>query len=79
MPFIPHTPEETGAMLGEIGVADMETLFDEIPAALRSEALERVSPGMSEMAMLRWMAERAGNGAPLLCFAGAGSYDHHIP
>ncbi|MCY4565071.1 MAG: aminomethyl-transferring glycine dehydrogenase subunit GcvPA [Gammaproteobacteria bacterium] len=79
MPFIPHTPEETGAMLGEIGVADMETLFDEIPVELRSDALERVPPGMSEMAMLRWMAERAGNGAPLLCFAGAGSYDHHIP
>ena len=79
MPFIPHTPEETGAMLGEIGVADMEALFDEIPAELRSEALERVPPGMSEMAMLRWMAERAGSGCGLLCFAGAGSYDHHIP
>ena len=79
MPFIPHTPEEAGAMLREIGVADMEALFDEIPTELRSDALERVPPGMSEMAMLRWMAERAGNGSGLLCFAGAGSYDHHIP
>ena len=79
MPFIPHTPEEAGAMLREIGVADMEALFDEIPAELRSNALERVPPGRSEMAMLRWMSERAGNGSGLLCFAGAGSYDHHIP
>ena len=79
MPFVPHTPEEAGAMLREIGVADMEALFDEIPAELRSDALERVPPGRSEMAMLRWMGERAGNGSGLLCFAGAGSYDHHIP
>ena len=79
MPFIPHTSEETSAMLREIGVPDMEALFDEIPADLRSEALERVPEGMSEMAMLRWMAERAERDARLLCFAGAGSYDHHIP
>ena len=66
-------------MLREAGVADMEALFDEIPPELRSDALERVPPGMSEMAVLRWMAERAGDGPGLLCFAGAGSYDHHIP
>ena len=79
MPFIPHTPEEASAMLREIGVADMEALFDEIPAELRSDALERVPEGMSEMAMLRWMADRAGRDCGLLCFAGAGSYDHHVP
>lgn len=66
-------------MLRELGVADMEALFNEIPAKLRSEALHGVPAGMSEMAMLRWMAERADRDAGLLCFAGAGSYDHHIP
>jgi len=38
-----------------------------------------VPAGMSEMAMLRWMGEQARRDAALLCFAGAGSYDHHIP
>ena len=66
-------------MLLEVGVDDMEALFDEIPAELRSGALHGVPAGMSEMAMLRWMAERAGRNADLLCFAGAGSYDHHVP
>ncbi len=79
MPFIPHTPEEVGAMLNEIGVADMEALFDEIPASIRSGALDRVPAGMGEMTMLRWMGERAGLDDGVLCFAGAGSYDHHIP
>ena len=34
---------------------------------------------MSEMAMLRWMGERAKQDADLICFAGAGCYDHHVP
>ena len=79
MPFIAHTTREVSAMLAEIGVADMEDLFDEIPAAVRSNGLESVPAGMSEMAMLRWMGERAARDAGLVCFAGAGSYDHHIP
>ena len=79
MPFIPHTEEEVSAMLAEVGVPDVDALFDEIPAALRCSALEQVPRGMSEMAMLRWMADRAGRDAHLVCFAGAGSYDHHIP
>ena len=34
---------------------------------------------MSEMAMLRWMGARAEQDAGLVCFAGAGCYDHHVP
>ncbi len=66
-------------MLNTIGAADLETLFDEIPASVRSNVLDRVPAGMGEMGMLRWMTERAGLDEGLLCFAGAGSYDHHIP
>ena len=66
-------------MLKAIGVADLEALFDEIPASIRSDALDRVPAGMGEMDMLRWMTERAGLDEAPLCFAGAGSYDHHIP
>ena len=79
MPFIPHTEGEVSAMLAEVGVPDVDALFDEIPEALRCSGLEQVPRGMSEMAMLRWMADRADRDAPLICFAGAGSYDHHIP
>ncbi len=79
MPFIPHTDEEVDAMLAEIGVPDIEALFDEIPSGMRSAALPRVPAAMSEMAMLRWMGERAAQDTELVCFAGAGSYDHHIP
>ena len=39
MPFIPHTPDETSAMLGAIGVRTIEDLFDEIPVKLRADSL----------------------------------------
>ena len=35
MPFIPHTDDDIRAMLASIGVASIDELFDEIPAALR--------------------------------------------
>jgi len=79
MPFIPHTADDTEAMLAEIGVPDLEALFDEIPAHLRSRPLLHTPSGISEMAMLRLMSARAAEDAAGICFLGAGSYDHHIP
>lgn len=35
MPFLPHTETDVREMLATIGVPDVETLFDEIPEALR--------------------------------------------
>ncbi len=79
MPFIPHTDEEVKAMLDAIGVQSIEQLFDEIPAALRSQGLEKVPAGMSEMDVARLMRARASQDERSLCFAGAGAYEHHIP
>ncbi|MCL4792316.1 MAG: aminomethyl-transferring glycine dehydrogenase subunit GcvPA [Gammaproteobacteria bacterium] len=79
MPFIPHTDDDLAAMLQTIGVADIDTLFDEIPAALRVAGLPDVPPGMSEAAVVRLMRSRAARNTDTLCFLGAGAYEHHIP
>lgn len=79
MPFIPHTEDDTRAMLDAIGVERIETLFDEIPKALRAGDLDEVPEGVSEMAMLADLGARAARDADATCFAGAGAYDHHIP
>ena len=79
MPFIPHTAEDTRAMLDAIGVPALEALFEEIPAHLRSAPLTQTPLGISEMEMLRHLAERAAQDDAGVCFLGAGSYDHHIP
>jgi glycine dehydrogenase subunit 1 len=79
MPFIPHTEDEIQEMLAAIGVQEINSLFDEIPATLRAKGLEKVPPGMSEMDVSRLMRERAAEDQRALCFAGAGAYEHHIP
>ena len=79
MPFIPHTEPDTAAMLASIGASNIDALFDEIPAALRSGKLTQVPAGMNEMQMSRLMHERAALDTPLLNFIGAGAYEHHIP
>ena len=66
-------------MLAEIGVPDIDSLFDEIPNELTSDRLDHVPEGMSELAMLQHMAERAERDQGYTCFLGGGSYDHHIP
>ena len=79
MPFIPHTAADVRDMLAAIDAPSIDTLFDEIPAALRAGALTKVPEGISEMDMLALLAERAERDRVDLCFVGAGSYDHHIP
>jgi len=79
MPFVPHTEADVTAMLAEIGVADIETLFDEIPPHLANGSLENVPEGKSELAMLQLMGQRASQDEGYTCFLGGGSYDHHIP
>ncbi len=79
MPFIPHTKADERRMLTSIGVTSIETLFDEIPESLRSGELTDTPEGMSEMALLRLMNERASQDVVQLSFIGAGAYQHHIP
>ena len=79
MPFIPHTPSDEREMLDAIGVASLDDLFDEIPAALRSGPLAGIPHGLDELSISRLARQRAAQQQPLCCFAGAGAYEHHIP
>ena len=79
MPFIPHSEADVRAMLAAIGVTQIEDLFDEIPPALKAQALLHVPMGMPEMHVARLMQGCAAQDAGVLNFAGAGAYEHHIP
>ena len=78
MPFIPHTAEDTTAMLSAIGVDNLQALFDEIPDNLRCQSL-KLDDGLSEIEIGRLMRQRAQEDGQTLNFAGAGAYEHHIP
>lgn len=77
MPFIPHTSDDQEEMLTLIGVRDIEQLFDEIPSNLTRAALQHIPEGINEAAISHLIEEREPQ--KLLCFIGAGAYEHYIP
>ncbi|MCK5720870.1 MAG: aminomethyl-transferring glycine dehydrogenase subunit GcvPA [Thiomargarita sp.] len=79
MPYIPHTKTDIEAMLTTIGVAHLDDLFDEIPASLRCEPLEKIPVALSEIEIGKLMQQRMAKDAGNICFIGAGAYEHHIP
>lgn len=79
MPFIPHTEEDVREMLAAIGVSNIDALFEEIPAALRTKALSGIPEALTEMEVGRLMQSRAQRDGRPLNFIGAGAYEHHIP
>ena len=79
MPFIPHTPADVQAMLAAIGAPNLEALFDEIPPALRIGPLPALPEALNELQVSRLLEAQAADAPRLLCFLGAGAYEHHIP
>jgi glycine dehydrogenase subunit 1 len=80
--YVPHTDEELTGMLADLGLSSLEDLFEVVPEALRLATGLDLAPGMSEAdvgAEMQRLAGRNRAGADLLCFAGAGAYDHEIP
>jgi glycine dehydrogenase subunit 1 len=82
-PFVPHTRSEIAEMLEFLGLSSLDDLFRSVPAAIRlaggldlpdqwSEA--DVNDRLENLALANQPAGRR-----LVCFAGAGAYDHEIP
>ncbi|MCC8194276.1 MAG: aminomethyl-transferring glycine dehydrogenase subunit GcvPA [Deltaproteobacteria bacterium] len=79
MPYIPHTPEDLGAMLQVIGVKNLDELFADIPAAMRPRSFN-LPDGLSETAVCeRLEALAAKNQHTIPSFVGGGFYNHAIP
>lgn len=82
-PFVPHTEEQVAELLAFLGLDDLDDLFAEIPAALRLAGGLDLPDAQSEPDVLARLEELAGRnrsvGRDLVCFAGAGAYDHEVP
>jgi glycine dehydrogenase subunit 1 len=69
-------------MLATIGVSSLDDLFSQIPANVRLQEPLGLSDGVSELEIvdeLRGLAARNRHVDELVCFAGAGAYDHYVP
>ncbi|PZS24121.1 MAG: glycine dehydrogenase, partial [Acidimicrobiales bacterium] len=81
--FVPHTDAEVASMLADIGLASVDELFSVVPEALRLAGALPMAPGRGEADVLARVADVAAANRPagrdLVCFAGAGAYDHDVP
>ena len=79
--YLPHTETEVGAMLAFLGLGSAEELFAAVPAALRLAGGLTMAPGEPEPDVLAHMESLAdaNRAHRLVCFAGAGAYDHEVP
>lgn len=81
-PYIPNTTEDEKLMLDSIGIKSADELFEDIPAEVRLGRRLKLGDGMSELELSRHIKLLAGknkNLDELVCFLGAGAYDHYIP
>lgn len=80
--YIPNTDADAKRMLEVIGANSIEDLFKDIPKELQlGRELDLEGP-YSELEITRRMTELSGknkNIDDLVCFLGAGAYDHYIP
>ncbi|MEW6650451.1 MAG: aminomethyl-transferring glycine dehydrogenase subunit GcvPA [Chloroflexota bacterium] len=79
--FIPHTDSEREEMLKTIGVPSIEALFNDVPAEYRFPTLN-LPPALTEMeiaAQLQELSQINESTRDLICFLGAGAYNHFIP
>ena len=79
--FIPHTDADRAAMLRTVGVEKLEDLFKDVPAKYRFPVLN-LPPALTEMevsAELQEISQANENVHELVCFLGAGVYNHYVP
>ncbi len=82
MRYLPHTGEDIAAMLGTVGLTDLDDLFAAVPADCRFGGELNLPGAMSEWALedhVGGLATRMAVSPEYALFLGAGSYDHYIP
>ncbi len=79
--FIPNTETERNEMLQKIGLSSVEDLFSDVPKKFRYPDLN-LPEAVSELEALQNLQDLATaneSTEDLLCFLGAGAYNHYVP
>ena len=77
--YFPHTPEDLEEMLAACGITSLEDLSADVPEEIRFKGDYDLPEGKSEIEVRRFFQQLAAQNKPLICFAGAGVYDHYCP
>ncbi|MGE5629962.1 MAG: aminomethyl-transferring glycine dehydrogenase subunit GcvPA [Caulobacteraceae bacterium] len=80
--YMPNTDADVKLMLESIGAKSVEDLFADIPKELRLDRKLNLQAPLSELELSNRMKDLSGKNEStddLVCFLGAGAYDHFIP
>lgn len=81
-PYISNTPEDERRMLESIGLNSVEELFKDVPENIRLNRRLELDNPMSELEVIKQVeaiSKKNLSSEDLICFLGAGTYDHYIP
>ena len=79
--YFPHTEEDLQEMLKATGLESSDQLFDDVPEAARLRKEYNLPEALSEIDLRIFFEQLTASGdtQQLVCFAGAGCYDHYAP
>ncbi|EYE88755.1 glycine dehydrogenase subunit 1 [Fervidicella metallireducens AeB] len=81
-PYIPNTQDDERELLSNIGIDSIENLFEDIPESIKLNRRLNLNRPMSEIEVknhIENLARKNKSTDELICFLGAGAYDHYIP
>lgn len=77
--YFPHTDSDLQQMMQRVGIDSLDDLYSDVPEHIRFRGDYDLPDAMSE-GEVRRVFERLGDmNSPLVCFGGAGVYDHYTP
>jgi len=80
MDFTPHTETDVAEMLAAVGLREPADLFSHLPAEVLVDPDLGLPEPLSELEVMRHIDALGARNTPnLVCFAGGGIYDHHLP
>lgn len=77
--YFPHTEEDLREMMDTIGITSLQQLYDDVPEAVRFKGDYQLPAAMSEQELRQYFDTLGMLNDQLVCFAGAGCYDHYTP
>lgn len=77
--YLPHTPEDIAEMLAACGLKSLDELYADVPDELLLKRRYELPEQMSEKEVRDFFKSLSDNNRRLVCFAGAGYYDHYTP
>lgn len=77
--YFPHTDSDIKEMLHTIGIDSLDALYAEVPDEIRFNGDYNLPEAMSEIEVRAFFEKLGKENRQLVCFAGAGVYDHYCP